>query len=217
MNHLSPRELLETLSRLTADRDRVGAVRAATRAVRDGALTVDELYQDVLAPWLIGTGAAWQHGEEHVWEEHFASATVRTIVESLFLYVADKAAEIAPNGRTVVLAAPPGEQHDLGLRMLADRLTLRGWKVCFLGADTPVAEIAAAAGAMGADLVAVSAATHYSRALLREEIDELKRLLPGVRVGVGGPAFANDRCWPADELISEAELGLEPHSTGDGS
>jgi methanogenic corrinoid protein MtbC1 len=94
--------------------------------------------------------------------------------------------------------------------MLTDRLNLHGWDAYFLGADTPVDQIVSAARSLDADLVALSAATHYNRMLLRDVIEQLKTALPGVRIGVGGPAFATDRSWPADELLSEAELGLGP-------
>ena len=37
-----------------------------------------------------------------------------------------------------MLACAPGEQHDIGLLMLAVMLRADGWRVEFLGADTPV-------------------------------------------------------------------------------
>jgi len=189
-------------------RDREGGVRAAVEAVRNGAVGPDELYTHVLSPLLADTGAAWQQGATMVWEEHFATAMVRTIIEALFLEVRERAASVPRLGKVAVLACPPGEFHELGLRMLADRMQLHGWDAYFLGADTPVDEIVTAARAFEADLVALSAATHYNRLLLREVVDGLKRALPGVRIGVGGPAFAQDHNWPADELLSEADLGL---------
>ena len=39
---------------------------------------------------------------------------------------------------TAVLACAPGEHHDLGLLMLAVALRADGWRVEYLGADTPV-------------------------------------------------------------------------------
>ena len=50
--------------------------------------------------------------------------------------------ERAPAERAaiVVMAAPDDEYHDLGLRMLADRFTLAGWRSHFLGAAVPVGE-----------------------------------------------------------------------------
>jgi methanogenic corrinoid protein MtbC1 len=200
--------LRTTLDERLVARDREGGVRAAVDAVTSGAVEPDELYTHVLSPLLADTGAAWQQGTTMVWEEHFATAMVRTIIESLFLEVRTKAASVPRLGKVAVLACPPGEFHDLGLRMLADRMQLHGWDAFFLGADTPVDEIVSAAKAFKADLVALSAATHYNRLLLREVVDGLKRSLPGVRIGVGGPAFAQDRSWPADELLSEADLGV---------
>ncbi len=189
-------------------RDREGGVRAAVEAVRSGAVDPDTLYTHVLSPLLADTGATWQQGTTMVWEEHFATAMVRTIIESLFLDVREKAAAGPRLGKVAVLACPPGEYHDLGLRMLTDRMQLHGWDAYFLGADTPVDEIVSAARTFKADLVALSAATHYNRLLLREVVDGIKRQLPGVRIGVGGPAFAQDHGWPADELLSEADLAL---------
>jgi len=191
-----------------AARDRAGAVRAALGAVRDEGLPVDALYTRVLSPLLRDTGAAWQQGAERVWEEHFATATVRTIVESLYVDVAERGAAAAPLGKTAVLACPSGESHELGLRMLADRLTLAGWNAIFLGADTPADEIATAARVMKADVVALSVATHYNRLLLRDVVTQLKAELPETRIGVGGPAFAHDSSWPAEDILTEADFGL---------
>ena len=58
-----------------------------------------------------------------------------------------------PSGRSVLLACPPGEGHDLGLRMVSDRFDMAGWATYFLGPDTPVAEIADAARRLGVDAV----------------------------------------------------------------
>lgn len=191
----------------------MAAVRAAVEAVRSGSLSVADLYAHVLTPLLVDTGAGWQRGTTRVWEEHFASATVRTIIESLYLDVARIAEESPRRGETVVLAAPAQEAHDLGLRMLADRLTLVGWDVIFLGADTPTSDIIAAARTTGASLVVLSVATHFNRLQLRSVVDRLKAELPDARIGVGGPGFAHDRSWPADELLSPTDLGL---SVGEG-
>jgi methanogenic corrinoid protein MtbC1 len=202
--------LREELERHLTAHDRPAGVAAAVDAVTQRLLSVDALYTQVLAPLLVETGAAWQQGRTQVWEEHFATSMVRTIVESLYLEVAREATQLPRLGKVAVLACPPEEAHDLGLRMLTDRLNLHGWDAYFLGADTPVDQIVSAARSLDADLVALSAATHYNRMLLRDVIEQLKTALPGVRIGVGGPAFATDRSWPADELLSEAELGLGP-------
>jgi methanogenic corrinoid protein MtbC1 len=201
-------DLRDRIDQALAARDRTAAVEEAFFAVRERGLDIDSLYTRVLGPLLADTGTAWQRGAERVWEEHFASATVRTIVEGLYPDVMRESARRPRRDQTVVLACPPGEQHDLGLRMLSDRMQLAGWDAHFLGADTPVEEIAAAAEALDADLIALSAATHYNRMLLREVVDKLKALVPSTRIGVGGPAFEADPSWPSDEILTECNLGL---------
>ena len=105
-------------------RDRARTVEAALGAVRDGHISIPSLYVDVLGPMLARIGSAWAHGTGRVWEEHYASHTVRTIVESLYLDVQREAASTERRGVSVLLACPPREQHELGLRMLSDRFEL---------------------------------------------------------------------------------------------
>lgn len=210
------RALRDRISAAIDDHDRRTAVSAALTAVRSGEVGIDALYTNVLTPFLVSVGQDWQRGKRSIWEEHIASATVRTIVESLFLDVAEKAAASPRNGRVILLACPPGEQHDLGLRMLTDRLALAGWSAHFLGADAPVDEIIAAAQTLRADVVALSAATHFNRVLLRREVETMGAALPGVKVGVGGPAFAHDLNWPAEFFLTDADLGLPDDLTQSG-
>lgn len=188
--------------------DRSTAVRTALSATRDGSISVPQLYVDVLSPLLTSIGSAWAHGTERVWQEHFASHAVRTIVESLYLDIQAQAERVPKRGIHVLLACPPQEQHELGLRMLADRFELGGYDVTFLGADTPLDEIVAAARTLGAGLVALSVSTVFERVELRCFIDTLREQLPESRIVVGGPAFSLDRPWPAEEFLDPHELGL---------
>lgn len=202
----STESLRQTLQQSLAEHNRDGAVSAALDAVRTGTVTVSELY-DVCADLLVSVGASWQDGQTAVWEEHLASATVRTIVESCSQFVSAHAA--APNGYSVIFATPPEEYHDLGLRMTADRFALAGWKVCYLGPNVPEPELAKAVSALGADAVVLSASTHLHRLELAPYVASLREAHPRLRVWVGGAAFAVEaHGWPADEVLVCADI---PH------
>jgi methanogenic corrinoid protein MtbC1 len=201
-------DLLGELQDRVEARDRAGAVAITLDAVASGRIDVADLYTLVLGPFLRRIGSSWSHGTESVWEEHLASHTVQTIVEALYPTVMRMAAETPQSGKTVLLACPPRERHEIGLRMLSDRFELAGWSVTNLGADTPLSDIVGAAQATHADLVALSVSTMIERVELRRFIDALRVALPGVRVVVGGPAFTRDHTWPAEDLIETAELGL---------
>jgi MerR family transcriptional regulator, light-induced transcriptional regulator len=187
------------LEEALAAHDRAGAVAVALRALDDGAATISGLYE-VLSEILVDIGAAWQTGTAEVWQEHLATGIVRTIVE----VCAPRVEAAAPRERraTALLAAPDDEYHDLGLRMLADRFALAGWRAHFLGAAVPVDELAAAVDELGADAVALSASTHFHRASLRDYVTRLADAHPGLRIWVGGPAFAlRQEDWPEEMLL----------------
>ncbi len=214
---MSVEQLRERLDTLLAEKNRPAATAEALDAVTSGAVTIPELYVDVLGPIMTDTGARWQRDDVQVWEEHYTTAIVRTIVEALYPQVLDASSRVEPNGKAVVLACPPREQHDLGLRMLADRFTLAGWTAHYLGTDTPIEEICIAAAELDAELVLLSASTHFNRVLLRGYVDAAKACSPKVQVMVGGPAFTLDRDWPAEELFDPDAFGLPPHGTSKGS
>lgn len=191
-----------------ARHDKPAAVRTAVEAVSSGSVTIPELYR-ALTGILADTGAAWQTGKTAIWEEHLASSTVRTIVEILYPGVLKAKAEAEPSGRSVLLACPPEEGHDLGLRMVSDRFDMAGWTTYFLGPDTPVDEIADAARRLGVDAVVMSSSTHFHRLAVRHAVDALKKQLPGVDVWVGGPAFVGAATgWLPEEIVNlDALLG----------
>jgi len=214
----APAELVRAeLVRKLLAHDKAGAVSVALVAIRDGVLSIPDLYVHVLGPALVEIGTSWQQGRTAVWEEHLASSAVRTIVEALYPEVVRLRAAVPTAGRTALLACPPEEGHELGLRMLADRLMLAGWRVYYLGPDTPADEIAAAARGVDADAVVLSSSTHYHRLRLRALVDELAAGLPGVNVWIGGPAFTGP-CddWAAEHLFPAHEVfaGDPPAAVG---
>lgn len=202
------RELRSVLDTRLARRDRAGAVTTALDAVADERIGIADLYTLVLGPLLIETGTEWQRGAVKIWEEHYATATVRTIVESLYPAVAERAASTPQRGERVVLACPPGEQHDLGLRMLADRFALAGYDTFFLGADVPGTDLVDAVQTLDANMLVMSASTHVERALVRHAVQQVRELLPGVCLVIGGPAFVHDAEGYDDLLVGCGDLGL---------
>lgn len=203
-------ELFQDLSRHLLVRDKPTFVRTAVEAVTSQRLSIAELYRDVLTPLLADLGAGWQEGHVAVWEEHMATAMVRTVVEILYPGVLKAKLTVPPTGRRVLLAAPPEEAHDLGLRMVSDRFDMAGWTTYLLGADSPIDEIVDAARKLHVDAVVLSSATHFHRVALRAFVDQLERELPQVRVWVGGSAFVyGGEGWAPREVRNLEDLLAE--------
>lgn len=114
------------------------------------ALTLEVVLRDVLVPYLHELGERWRRGEASVAQEHFASNLVRGRLMAL------ARSWDRGSGPRALIACAEGELHDLPL--LGFGLVLRGygWRISYLGADTPVASIVEAAESLAADAVVVS-------------------------------------------------------------
>lgn len=119
----------ELLERLRAY-DELGAHRAIDRAL--SAYGVGSLLSLLILPVLRRIGDLWSRDELSVAEEHFATHVIRGRLLSLGRGWA------GAEGRLAMLACPPGEQHDLGAIVFGLMLRERGWRIAFLGADTPI-------------------------------------------------------------------------------
>ena len=118
-------ELRYALARL----DDADAHAAFDRLLAD--YSADAVLSGVVLPLLRELGTGWERGEISVAQEHFASNLLRGRLLGLARGW-DRGA-----GPRAVLACPPGERHDLGLVVFGLALRELGWRITFLGADTP--------------------------------------------------------------------------------
>jgi MerR family transcriptional regulator, light-induced transcriptional regulator len=147
------------------------------------ALSVETVLQTVLLPYLRILGDRWARGEASVAQEHFASALVRGRLLGLARGWG------AGSGPAVVLACPPGEEHDLGLIMFGIVVSRRGWRVTYLGQDTPFPTIEEAVAAVDPQLVVLAVA---DGAALSGNEDAVRRLVERVPVAIGGAGVTED-------------------------
>jgi excisionase family DNA binding protein len=93
---------------------------------------------------------------------------------------------------TVVLGAPAGESHSLGLALLADVLRIRGLAVLELGGHaTPEAFVDAATGADRLVAVAVGVTDRERLWEAREVVVAVRAALPATAILLGGPAVVD--------------------------
>jgi MerR family transcriptional regulator, light-induced transcriptional regulator len=151
-----------------------------------GRYTLETVLVAVVLPYLRDLGDRWERGEASVVQEHFASNLLRGRLLALARGWERGA------GPAALLACAPGEQHDLPLIMFGLALRAQGWRVVFLGADTPLSSIAEAAADLRPALVAVSAVRADTFARERAGLAAVAR---DFRVGLAGagadPALAS--------------------------
>jgi MerR family transcriptional regulator, light-induced transcriptional regulator len=129
--------LEDAADNLTASLDRLDEQAANTALDRlFAAYTVETVLQEVILPYLHRLGDRWAAGEVSVAQEHFASNLLRGRLLGL--------AQGWGQGRgpAAVLACVPGEHHELGLLAFGVALRRRGWRITYLGTDSPIGAVA---------------------------------------------------------------------------
>jgi MerR family transcriptional regulator, light-induced transcriptional regulator len=89
----------------------------------------------IIEPAMVCIGKAWRSQTKSVADEHLATTIAYGVLIRLTRELFTTAAR---SQERVVLAAPQGQRHALGLRMIADVLEGAGYDVLFLGADVPL-------------------------------------------------------------------------------
>jgi methanogenic corrinoid protein MtbC1 len=141
---------------------------------------------DLVGPLLTRVGLAWRAGELSPSQEHMGSEVVDRILERL------TEPSRSSDGPKLIVATLPGERHGLGARLVSTSAVLEGWSVTYLGTDLPEVEIVAAAEAIDAVAVAISAVSHEDLGKTIGSLATLRELLdPSVDILLGGGAAAS--------------------------
>ena len=111
------------------------------RAALDRAQAIaspEEFLTGVFRPAAVALGELWAGGECSVAGEHLASAMLRERLLGLVRRVAPPPGRAAPE---VLVACAPDDYHENGGLCTAVRLAELGWRVTWLGAATPMADL----------------------------------------------------------------------------
>lgn len=149
-----------------------------------GGFDLDTAISRVLIPALSRLGSDWASGTVDVGQEHFGV----TLVRARMLALArgwDRGL-----GPRALLACPPGELHDVSLIMFGLALHRRGWRVAFLGADTPLSSLEAIAHMTRPEIVVLYAHNWSRQARRQADLGELARKIPLLLAGDRAEAMA---------------------------
>ena len=176
-----------------------GAAYGLVRELMDEGVTFEAVLFDYLAPVQREVGSRWQQADYRIAEEHAASATTETVIA--LLAGSFDMDEDAPH---VVVACAQGDTHSLPARMVSAYLTYLGWRVTFLGATVPAADLGAFLADEQPEALVLSCSLTANLRGARESIRAAHGA--GVPVVAGGRAFgaSNER---AAALGADAWLG----------
>ncbi|MBL1104325.1 cobalamin-dependent protein [Streptomyces sp. 5-8] len=197
--------LVDELWQAVADGDEYTAVDVVRRARADGA-DEETLLLDVIAAVQDRVGSEWAADRLTVAQEHAATAISERVITAL---VHDRppagGPDRAPKGR-VTVSCVDGEWHALPARLVAEVLRLRGWRVDFLGAQTPTPHLVSHLHSTSSEAVLLSGSLPTHLPTAHAAITACQAV--GVPVMAGGRAFGPDgryaRALGADRWAPDA-------------
>jgi MerR family transcriptional regulator, light-induced transcriptional regulator len=145
-------------------------------------------WTELLCPVLVAVGERWAATGEGVEVEHLLAETAGSALRTV------RAAPEPRNGRPVLLACAPEEQHSLPLAALAAALAEQGIGARLLGGGLPLAALRAAVRRTGPAALMLWA--HAASSADVTVLDALPMLRPPVAVLAGGVGWV-DRPLPA--------------------
>jgi DNA-binding transcriptional MerR regulator len=145
------------------------------------AYTPTTVTRDVLLPYMHEVGEQWSAGRVTVAQEHFAT---NFFVARLLALARGWDRGLGPRA---LLACAPNEQHALALIVFGIALHELGWRITYLGADTPIETLAEVADIIHPELT-VMAATMRQR--LARHASQLSDFTDKWSLALGGPGVS---------------------------
>lgn len=145
-----------------------------------------DLYEEVFKVSLYEIGLLWETNKISVATEHLATAITEGILNEYFEQIISKAKQ----NRKVVVACVESEQHQVGVKMVADTFEMLGWESFFLGTGIPVQELIRYIHEVKPDLLAISLTVYFNFTNLVKMLTSIRTDFPELTIIVGGQAFS---------------------------
>jgi DNA-binding transcriptional MerR regulator/methylmalonyl-CoA mutase cobalamin-binding subunit len=194
----SAREALDDLLALIRQHDANRFLHAMQqRLAREGLL---RFVHDTVAPLTRLVGEAWERGQFEIYEEHLFSELTKRLLRQAIATL-----PIGQRQARILLTSVPDEPHILGLLMVEAVLSLEGAQCIPLGTEMPLLDIARAAKAHRADVLALSFSMAFPQRQISGSLRQLRELLPpGIALWAGGAGVS--RLEPIEGVVLLATL-----------
>lgn len=142
--------------------------------------SIEQVTHELLLPALVLLGERWRGHVGGIAEEHFLAAYLRSKLGSRLQRPSRYA-----RGPRLMAACAPLEFHEIGLLMFALEARAAGFRIILLGADNPLAELAAAHGQAKSDALVISSSVGTVPWIYEGDLARLVRRVK-VPVFIGG-------------------------------
>lgn len=151
--------------------------------------TLDEIYDQLLRPALVGFTCTEEDEAICIWKEHLRSSIIRTILEVTYPFVMEQKRNVPHLNKKVIVVCPKEEFHEIGAIIVTHYLNLVGFDATFIGANTPNDQIIKAIPAFKPDYIALSVTNFYNVVATKFVTEHIYTNYPDVKIIIGGQAF----------------------------
>lgn len=200
-----PAPQIQACFELVKRHDALGLRHTLTAAVQE--LGLASFVSTLVAPLNTLIGDAWMDGRLEVFEEHFYTESVTTVLR----HGISSLGVTGVASPRVLLTTFPQESHGLGLLMAETFLALHGCNCLSLGVQTPVPDIARAVSAHGAQIVVLSFSASLNPKDVTQGLGDLRGLLPpAVEIWTGGACPVLQRRNVPGVRVLDSFAAIEP-------
>jgi len=158
------------------------AAQTVIEAVLSESIDLVDLFEQVITPTAQRVGDLWYGAQISVADEHF----VTQLNQKLIAVAGTLRPVPRSHSERIVLACPPDEQHDTGLRMVAELLTAHGYETRMLGAATPIHDLVDYVRREQPLAIGLSVASPLAIGSLATAVTALRNAVAAAPIFVGG-------------------------------
>lgn len=183
---------VDEFSELVINADEDMAIGYVEMLRRQQGITMEALFQDLLAPTARRLGVLWEEDINDFLDVTRGMGRLQQIVRT-FSDAFDEEARKPASGKRVLLMPVPGEQHTFGISLLREHFLREGCRV-WCGPVDSAKEIVALVKRQWFDIAGLSASALETPAELAGLITKIRKTSANrsVRILVGGRAFDNE-------------------------
>jgi len=140
---------------------------------------------DYISAMMCEIGSQWEKGELMVMMEHFAS---NIVISKLKAMLNEQSG--STKGPTIIVACAEHEQHEIGALIIGLLLSINGWKVVYLGQNTPTSDLIYAIDKMDVHTLCLSCSHERNLEFLIRIGRHLQQTKKSLHYIVGGLLFS---------------------------
>lgn len=158
--------------------------REVMRVFRESNLSIIILYEQIFKNSLYRLGKLWEYNKISVAVEHMATSITEGLMNELLpdIVNADRI------NKQIVISCVENEQHQVGVRMVADIFEKNCWDTHFLGANTPTVELVKICTELNPDIICLSLSVYENVQFLVKGILAV-RAVTNAPIIIGGHAL----------------------------